>query len=154
LLTSAQQLGREEAYPLLSEPAALLPGSTWLLLALAAFWLALGGWMQYFILPRPMPFGRTIGSMALLLLLLCAMALFQTWRYTGNGLILADEAPLRLAPALASPARVSLAAGDWVRVLTESGDFLQVQAEESAEGFVTRAEAGRLRGEFPLAESD
>lgn len=142
LILSANRLSKESPFPALAEPAALLPQSTWLILTVSGFWLAVIGFLQRVVLRKPLPFGRTLGFIGLLVFANGALATYQFSNYNTHAVVLAESAPLRLAPTATSPSTYAASHGELLRVLDSNGSFVRVRAAGAAEGFITLDEAG------------
>jgi tetratricopeptide (TPR) repeat protein len=146
LLLASTRLQGEPGFPLLAEPANLLPPQAWIWILAIAGWALVLCLFHRQLLPRSLPLARTLALISLLIGLLSGTALYQHHQYQGWGLILTEEeVPLRLAPTSESPSEISLFPGAPVRLIEAGTDFHRVVTTEGAQGFVGIEEVRLLR---------
>jgi len=140
LLLAAQKMGLEKDYPKLGAPANLLSESKWTIIAAAAFWFALIFFFHRDFVSFKIPFGKTLGGISSLLMVISIFAVIQHQLFKDWAVIASPVVSLRVAPADQSPGESVLIKGDPIRILGEQAGFYHVMTAAGDEGFILQSE--------------
>lgn len=122
-----------------------LPGGWWIAIASAGLW----GGVALLALPRLLGWRRAdwhqgVAAALLAVFLLCGPALFGLWRRAQFGVVLEDDAPLRLTPTREAETLAKLPAGEMARVERERGEYFYVRADGDRSGWVKKTDFARV----------
>jgi tetratricopeptide (TPR) repeat protein len=119
---------------------------TWTIVAAVSAWVALFGVVFAFTSRRES--NLDIGFLSVLSLAVCFAALIALWSVARNqslGVITAQEAQVRLAPAESAGVAAELPAGSQVRVLSERGAWTYCEMPDASRGWVPSEAVERVR---------
>ena len=121
--------------------SAWLPASAWAVITTASFWIAVAlitvpGWMRW----RKADWPQGFAAVGFTLFLLTTPALIGVSTRSQVGVVLIDQAPLRLTPTHDAQWLAKLAAGESARRERERGDYVYIRVNNESAGWIQRAQ--------------
>ena len=140
LLLAANRMGLADEYPKLSSPGNLLSERQWTTLAAALFWVALIFFFHGNFVRFRIPFNKTIGSIAALIMVISIVSIIQHKLFKEWAVVASPLVSLRVAPTDQSPGESVLIEGDPIRIIGEQKGFFRVMTHSGAEGYILEKE--------------